>query len=45
MNDRDAQFERDALTCLPDVARFARSLTRHDSAADEADDAQDSEAA
>jgi RNA polymerase sigma-70 factor (ECF subfamily) len=35
MNDRDAQFERDALTCLPDVARFARSLTRHDSAADD----------
>lgn len=35
MNDRDAQFERDALTCLPDVARFARSLTRNDSAADD----------
>jgi RNA polymerase sigma-70 factor (ECF subfamily) len=35
MSNRDAQFERDALTCLPDVARFARSLTRHDSAADD----------
>lgn len=35
MNDRDAQFERDALTCLPDVARFARSLTRNESAADD----------
>jgi RNA polymerase sigma-70 factor, ECF subfamily len=35
MSNRDAQFERDALTCLPDVARFARSLTRHESAADD----------
>ncbi|MDQ8162904.1 MAG: sigma-70 family RNA polymerase sigma factor [Gemmatimonadota bacterium] len=35
MNDRDVQFERDALTCLPDVARFARSLTRNESAADD----------
>ncbi len=35
MHDRDAQFERDALSCLPDVARFARSLTRDDSAADD----------
>ena len=25
---RDAAFEREALDCLPDVARFARSLTR-----------------
>jgi len=25
---RDALFEREALACLPDVARFARSLTR-----------------
>jgi len=25
---RDAAFEREALACLPDVARFARSLTR-----------------
>ncbi|WP_309671304.1 sigma-70 family RNA polymerase sigma factor [Gemmatimonas sp.] len=35
MTDRDAEFERRALTCLPDVARFARSLTRNDSAADD----------
>jgi len=35
MNDRDAQFEQNALTCLPDVARFARSLTRNESAADD----------
>jgi RNA polymerase sigma-70 factor (ECF subfamily) len=27
---RDAAFERDALACLPDVARFARSLARDD---------------
>lgn len=26
--ERDAAFEREALACLPDVARFARSLTR-----------------
>lgn len=35
MTDRDAEFERRALTCLPDVARFARSLTRNESAADD----------
>ncbi len=35
MDDRDAQFEQNALTCLPDVARFARSLTRNESAADD----------
>lgn len=35
MNDRDVHFERDALACLPHVARFARSLTRHESAADD----------
>jgi len=35
MNDRDAHFEKSALTCLPDVARFARSLTRSESAADD----------
>lgn len=33
--DRDARFEREVLSCLPDLARFARSLT-HD--ATEADD-------
>jgi RNA polymerase sigma-70 factor (ECF subfamily) len=33
--ERDAAFERDALACLPDVARFARSLTRDASAADD----------
>ena len=33
--DRDAAFERDVLSCLPDVARFARTLT-HDAA--DADD-------
>ena len=35
MHDRDVIFERDALTCLPHVARFARSLTRNESAADD----------
>lgn len=35
MSDRDAQFENGALTCLPDVARFAWSLTRSESAADD----------
>ncbi len=35
MSDRDAEFEQRALTCLPDVARFARSLTRNESAADD----------
>lgn len=35
MTDRDAEFEQRALTCLPDVARFARSLTRNESAADD----------
>lgn len=34
-SDRDATFEREALACLPDVARFARSLTRDASAADD----------
>ena len=33
--DRDADFERQALACLPDVARFARSLTRDATAADD----------
>lgn len=33
--ERDADFERDALACLPDVARFARSLTRNASQADD----------
>jgi RNA polymerase sigma-70 factor (ECF subfamily) len=33
--DRDADFEREALACLPDVARFARSLTRDPTAADD----------
>jgi RNA polymerase sigma-70 factor (ECF subfamily) len=32
---RDAAFEHDALACLPDVARFARSLTRDASQADD----------
>lgn len=35
MDDRDAQFEQSALACVPDVARFARSLTRNESAADD----------
>ena len=35
MTDRDAEFEQRALTCLPDVTRFARSLTRNGSAADD----------
>lgn len=34
-SERDATFEREALACLPDVARFARSLTRDASAADD----------
>jgi len=33
--ERDATFERDVLECLPDVARFARSLTRDDANADD----------
>ncbi len=33
--ERDAAFERDALACLPDVARFARSLTKDAAAADD----------
>jgi RNA polymerase sigma-70 factor (ECF subfamily) len=32
---RDAAFDRDLLACLPDVARFARSLTRDASEADD----------
>jgi RNA polymerase sigma-70 factor (ECF subfamily) len=32
---RDAAFERDVLRCLPDVARFARSLTRDAADADD----------
>lgn len=27
--ERDSEFDRDALSCLPEVARFARSLTRN----------------
>jgi RNA polymerase sigma-70 factor (ECF subfamily) len=27
--ERDGAFDRDALSCLPEVARFARSLTRN----------------
>ncbi|MBA3670704.1 MAG: sigma-70 family RNA polymerase sigma factor [Gemmatimonadaceae bacterium] len=34
-SDRDANFEREVLSCLPDLSRFARSLT-HDAA--DADD-------
>lgn len=34
-SERDARFEAEALACLPDVARFARSLTREASAADD----------
>ena len=33
--ERDATFERDVLACLPDVARFARSLTHDDTNADD----------
>lgn len=33
--ERDAAFERDALACLPDVTRFARSLTKDASAAED----------
>lgn len=33
--DRDAEFEREALACLPDVSRFARSLTRDETAAED----------
>lgn len=33
--ERDAAFERDALACLPHVARFARSLTRDAAEADD----------
>ena len=33
--ERDATFERDVLACLPDVARFARSLTHDDANADD----------
>lgn len=36
--DHDAHarsFEEQALACLPDVERFARSLTRHDTAAED----------
>ncbi|MEO5511685.1 MAG: RNA polymerase sigma factor [Longimicrobiales bacterium] len=32
---RDRMFERDVLECLPDVARFARSLARDESDADD----------
>lgn len=34
-SERDAAFECNALACLPDVARFARSLTRNASQADD----------
>jgi len=33
--ERDSVFERDALTCLPEVMRFARSLTRDHADADD----------
>jgi RNA polymerase sigma-70 factor (ECF subfamily) len=33
--ERDAAFEREALECLPHVARFARSLTRNEAEADD----------
>lgn len=33
--ERDPQFDADALAALPDVARFARSLTRDEAAADD----------
>lgn len=33
--ERDAAFEREALACLPDVARFARSLTRNETQAED----------
>jgi RNA polymerase sigma-70 factor (ECF subfamily) len=33
--ERDAAFEREALACLPHVARFAQSLTRNASEADD----------
>ncbi len=33
--ERDAAFEREALACLPDVARFARSLTRDQTQAED----------
>lgn len=33
--ERDAAFERDVLSCLPGIARFARSLTRDGPAADD----------
>jgi RNA polymerase sigma-70 factor (ECF subfamily) len=33
--ERDAAFERDVLACLPDVARFARSLARDPADADD----------
>ncbi len=33
--ERDAVFEREALACLPHVARFARSLTKDAAAADD----------
>jgi RNA polymerase sigma-70 factor (ECF subfamily) len=32
---RDAAFERDVLACLPDVARFARALTRDEADAED----------
>lgn len=32
---KDARFEREALVCLPDVARYALSLTRNQSEADD----------
>jgi len=32
---RDAEFEREVLACLPDVTRYARSLTRDEAAADD----------
>ncbi|MBY0491731.1 MAG: sigma-70 family RNA polymerase sigma factor [Gemmatimonadaceae bacterium] len=34
-SERDAAFEREALACLGDVARFARSLTKDATAADD----------
>lgn len=33
--ERDAAFERNVLSCLPGIARFARSLTRDGPAADD----------
>jgi RNA polymerase sigma-70 factor (ECF subfamily) len=33
--ERDAQFQHEALSCLPDVTRFALSLTRSEADADD----------